>query len=346
MIIASALEESYRYDQFLFEMEMINFQSQFTLEANMLSVFGKDNGSSDEEYADFRELTPEEKAKNEENNKKKNSIFKKVKDTIKKMITKIINFIKNKMKVYFNKLNDYITKFKADIRVQKALHVWAKKGKSPIKVSDKEDTVLFPDKIVTKFKYISGSLLKKDFFTKMNRYLGFFDHAEENLMAMREITIYCKNYDEEGYTLHLDDSEWIPKLERRKITIQERVDRYKKYYKEDDTVKIVLKNGAISYKDFEIICENISDLSDAIQGFIKEQETEEKELSNFLKTSEKIDLGAVRVSIFNLFKYFTNMVIESTNTSIAIMNAIRQELAFAARYANIITNLVFKELEV
>lgn len=346
MVIASVLEESYRYDQFLFEMEMINLQSQFTLEANMLSVPGKDNGGSDEEYADFRELTPEEKAKNEEKNKKKSSIFKKIKDTIKKMITKIINFIKNKMKVFFNKLKDYVNKFKSNDRVRKALKVWAKKGKNPIEVSDKEDTILFPNKNVTKYDAFSSTLLKKDFFSKMNSYLGFFENAENNLKGMRDIANYCKNYEDNGYSSHIEFDGFDAKIVREKRTIQDEIDIQKKTYDKFYTKKIELKHGAITYNDFEFICNNLSDLTNTIQGFIDDQETEEKELTKFMKTADKINLGVVRESIFKLFKYFTNMVIESTNTSIALMNAMRQELASAVRYSNVITNQVFKALNV
>lgn len=343
MVVTSVLEESYRYDQFLFEMEMINFQSQLTLEGNMLSVPGKDDGG---EYAEFRELTPEEKAKNEENNKKKSSVFKKIKDTIKKMIAKIINFIKNKMKVYFNKLKDYINKFKSNNRIEKALKVWTKKEKNPIEVSDKEDTILFPNENVTKYDAFSSTLLKKDFFTKMNRYLGFFENAEQNLKGMRDIANYCKNYEDNGYASHIEFDAFNAKIVREKRTIQDKINIQKKMYDKFYTKKIELKHGAITYNDFEFICKNLVDLTDTVQKFIEEQNTEEKELTKFMNTADKIDLGAVRESIFKLFKYFTNMVIESTNTSIALMNAMRQELGSAVRYSNVITNQVFKALNV
>jgi len=252
------------------------------------------------------------------------NIFKRFIGWLKKIITNLINTIKSVLRNKTNKLKSTAQSVsKASEKVQEKV----KQEKKQYVEFDDDDMDREYSMIGTDYMELilnSFLLSKTGTYDKLTTYLNWFKDPEMNQYYIQnEVAQFCSNFNTNGFNYiypKLDIQEYIKTPDGLKKFIKTDIDDNSDYYYiEDGKMNIIL---------FMDLDNSVKFFEKALNIMIKETDIAQKNLSMYKNSLDKMQFVSVTEVIFNIFKTFSDNIINIVQSNIAACEIINKEIEF------------------
>lgn len=252
------------------------------------------------------------------------NIFKRFIGWLKKIITNLINTIKSVLRNKTNKLKSTAqTVSKASEKVQEKV----KQEKKQYVEFDDDDMDREYSMIGTDYMELilnSFLLSKTGTYDKLTTYLNWFKDPEMNQYYIQnEVAQFCSNFNTNGFNYiypKLDILEYIKTPDGLKKFIKTDIDDNSDYY--------YIEDGKMDIMLFMDLDNSVKFFEKALNIIIKETDIAQKNLSMYKNSLDKIQFVSVTEAIFNIFKTFSDNIINIVQSNIAACEVLNEEIEF------------------
>ena len=289
-----SINEQYMYEKISFELELSDFCLNLSMTEKLFSIEESEN------------------------------IFKRFIGWLKKIITNLINTIKSVLRNKTNKLKSTVQSVsKASEKVQEKVK------------QEKKQYVEFDDDVMDREYSMIGTdymelilnsflLSKTGTYDKLTTYLNWFKDPEMNQYYIQnEVAQFCSNFNTNGFNYiypKLDIQEYIKTPDGLKKFIKTDIDDNSDYY--------IIEDGKMDIMLFMELDNSVKFFEKALNIMIKETDIAQKNLSMYKNSLDKIQFVSVTEVIFNIFKTFSDNIINIVQSNIAACEVLNEEIKF------------------
>lgn len=248
-------------------------------------------------------------------------------DFLKTTISKLINILRGKLKSGTRKLKDVANSTYQSISKTQTQSKKENPQYVEFDIEDGSYTMIgqnYMNLILNSFL-----LSKNNMYDKMEQYLDYFRDVDANQYHIQnEVRQFCVNFDMNGFNFV------YPKLAIEDYIETE--DELKEYIRTDiedniDTYKI--SNGKMSMKDYDTMKDSVKIFDNALNTILKEIDIAQKNLSKFKNTLDKLEFVSTE-NIFEIFRYFGNLIVLITHSNITACEIINREIEIRLQSVN------------
>lgn len=251
------------------------------------------------------------------------NIFKRFIGWLKKIITNLINTIKGALKSSTNKLKSTAQSVsKVSEKVQEKVKQEKKRYVEFDDGMDREYSMIGTDYM----ELILNSFLlsKTGTYDKLTTYLNWFKDPELNQYYIQnEVAQFCSNFNTNGFNYiypKLDIQEYIKTPDGLKKFIKTDIDDNSDYY--------IIEDGKMDIISFTDLDNSAKFFEKALNIMIKETDIAQKNLSMYKNSLDRIQFISVTEVIFNIFKTFSDNIINIVQSNIAACEVLNKEIEF------------------
>lgn len=265
------------------------------------------------------------------------NIFKRFIGWLKKIITNLINTVKGVLRSNTNKLKStaqFVSK--ASEKVQEKVKQEKKQYVEFDGDMDGEYSMIGTDYM----ELILNSFLlsKTGTYDKLTTYLNWFKDPEMNQYYIQnEVAQFCSNFNTNGFNYiypKLDIQEYIKTTDGLKKFIKTDIDDNSDYY---DIV-----DGKMDIILFTDLDNSMKFFEKALNTILKETDIAQKNLSMYKNSLDKIQFISVTEAIFNIFKVFSDNIINIVQSNIVACEILNKEIEFRLESMKVLISHVKK----